>query len=160
MSTWQWSQVIGFQVFWWLSVRGGNAYLGVLLALIVLHCVATPSRSSDLRVIPLMLLGIAVDVTLTFAGVFDFSQPPYWLALLWVAFVLTLGHSLAWLRRLPLVAQAALGAVGGCSSYLAGNAFTAVSLPYGIATTAAVLCFVWALLMPLLVYGDNQLRAE
>lgn len=157
MSKWQWSQLIGFQCFWLLAVVGQNSSTALLCLLLLSHFVFTPSRAQDARVLLLAGLGISVDFLLSLSGVFVFNQPPFWLGLLWLGFVLTLGHSMGWLSRLKWPWLMVIGALSGPSSYLAGWRLEAVTLPLGISTTLFILVPIWALLLPLLIRWQQQL---
>ncbi|MBL1378228.1 DUF2878 domain-containing protein [Zobellella iuensis] len=160
MSRWQWIQLLAFEGFWLLAVAGQNRWLAPVVLLLLVHFVFTPSRRADSRVLSLALLGLAVDGGLAWAGVFAFDHPPWWLALLWAGFVLTLGHSLVWLRGFAPWLLALTGALAGASSYLAGWRLGAVQLPLGFWVSALVLALVWAALLPLLVRLDRRLRSD
>ena len=151
MSKWQWTQLVGFYGFWLVAVMGQNSLAWLLGVLIVAHFLFTPSRGTDLKVLSLALLGIGIDGLLTWGGVFAFSQWPVWLLLLWVGFVLTLGHSLRWLAARPIWQQALLGAVSGPCSYLSGWRLGAVDLPLGPGISILILATIWALLLVVLM---------
>lgn len=158
MSRWQWIQLVAFQGYWLLAVVGGNGGIGLILLLLLLHFYLTPSRRADGRVLLLALIGIGSDALLTRLGVFHFDAMPFWLGLLWLGFVLTLGHSMSWLRRLPWYALAPVGAVAGMASYMAGWKLGAVTLPLGPGLSILILLGVWAGLLPLLVALDQTFR--
>lgn len=160
MSPWQWIQLLAFEGFWLLAVAGQNRWAWLVVLLLLAHFLFTPSRRADARAMLLVLPGLAVDAALTGAGVFRFAEPPWWLLLLWLGFVLTLGHSLVWLRRFSWPLLALTGALAGSSSYLAGWRLEAVKLPLGPWTSALVLALVWAPLLPLLVHLDRRLRSD
>lgn len=105
----------------------------------------------SLNILSLAVLGIVIDGSLTLLGVFQFSHFPWWLALLWLHFCLSLRHSLAFMQRLPVVIQALLGGVFGSLSYLAGAHFGAVYLPFDASVTAGILALVWAILLPFML---------
>ncbi|MFP2770837.1 DUF2878 family protein [Oceanisphaera sp. KMM 10153] len=134
MSRWQWTQLLAFEGFWLLAVAGQNSWSLLTGFLLLLHFVFTPSRRADVRVL--------------------------WLALLWAGFVLTLGYSLCWLRRVPLWLLMPIGAVAGTSSYLAGWQLGAVSLPLGFWPSAVILALLWSVLLPLLVRLERRARRE
>src|SRR5690554_7619146 len=96
MSKWQWAQLIGFEGFWLFAVVGQNPLAWLTVLLLVGHFVFTPSRAVDIRILGLAAIGVSLDALLTLIGVFVFDQTPWWLLLLWVGFVLTLGHSMRW----------------------------------------------------------------
>ncbi|MFT6276388.1 MAG: hypothetical protein ACJAZ0_002494, partial [Halioglobus sp.] len=114
MNRWQWFQLISFQVIWFVAVFGRNQWLLVALLILLLHFAFSPEKKSDLKVLSLALLGIGIDAMLTAFGVFQFDETPFWLAVLWLAFVLNFGHSLLYLRRLKTPWLVVVGACAGC----------------------------------------------
>ena len=160
MSKWQWTQLLAFEGFWLLAVAGQNRWSLLTALLLGVHFMFTPSRRADVRVLWLALLGMAVDLFLTLTGVFAFDHWPLWLGLLWVGFVLTLGHSLHWMRHFSLWLLMITGALAGAGSYLAGWQLGAVSLPLGFWPSAVILALLWSALLPLLVRLDQRLRRE
>lgn len=157
---WLLIQVVLFEAFWFVTVVGQNAWLWLSASLLVLHFALSPDRRADLLVLPIALLGWAVDSLLFTVGVFQFDSFPLWLGLLWFGFVLVLGHSLQWLRRLPLLLVSAIGAVAGTASYLGGWRLGAVELPYGLLQSTLALVLCWALLLPMLVRLDSKIRSS
>ncbi|MCH9692521.1 MAG: DUF2878 domain-containing protein [Gammaproteobacteria bacterium] len=158
MNRWRWLQLFSFQIFWLTAVLGRNQWLPVLLFLLLLHFLFTPTRINDLKILILAFLGIAVDGSLLLLGVFKFSQPPVWLAALWLAFVLSIGHSFVYLRRLKLYWIAALGAVCGSYAYFISWKLGAVELPLGPMPSSFVVAILWAILLPTLVKTDLWIR--
>ena len=156
---WFWVQLVLFQSLWLISVIGQNDWLLIAATLLGLHLFFTPGLKQDLRIIPLALIGIAIDAALTFIGVFSFSTFPYWLIFLWLGFVLSLGHSLEWLKKIPVSVLIPLGAIMGSASYLSGWKLDAVYLPMGVASTAIVLALVWSFLLPLMLKLDTSIRS-
>lgn len=114
----------------------------------------------SLNILGLAVLGIVIDSLLTLLGVFQFSHLPWWLALLWLHFCLSLRHSLAFMQRCPVVIQALLGGVFGSLSYLAGAHFGAVYLPHEESVTAAILALVWAFLLPFMLRMTLSCEAD
>ncbi len=160
MSKWFWAQLIAFQILWFSAVIGRNEWIILSLLLIAAHFMFTPSRGTDWRVIPIALIGITVDTMLTWGGFFVFETLPLWLGLIWIGFVLTLGHSMSWLRKLPTLMLVPIGAVAGTMAYLAGWKLEAVELPMGLTWTIATLAILWAILLPLLVQLDYKIRVK
>ncbi len=158
MSKWQWTQLLAFDGFWLLAVAGQNPWVLLTILLLGLHFMFTPSRRADIRVLWLALAGMTVDFILTVAGVFSFDHWPLWLGVLWIGFVLTLGHSLRWMRRLSLWLLMITGALAGTGSYLAGWQLGAVSLPLGFWPSVLILALLWSVLLPVLVRLDRRLR--
>ena len=160
MRFWFWSQLIAFQLLWFSAVIGGNQWLVIPLSLIALHFIFSPSHRVDWHVIPIALIGMGADAILTWVGVFEFDGFPYWLGILWIGFVLTLGHSMAWLRRMPVALLVPMGALAGTLSYLAGWKLEAVALPMGVSWSALTLAVLWACLLPALVRLDSRIRVN
>lgn len=148
-----------FQLVWFGCVLGtaagwsllGPALLAVWLPL-HLHLSAVP-RADLLLALGGLLAGTALDTGYQLAGLLQFAgvtlmEPlaPLWISALWVAFLLTLNHSLRWLQGRPGLALL-FGALGGPVSYWAGvrlgaaEALAAPWLLYGVIAT------VWGLVM-------------
>jgi hypothetical protein len=153
-----WAQAVGFQALWFSAVLGQNQWLFVGVTLLILSVATSPMRREDLKLWPLALLGFAGDIGLSLAGLFQFDQPPLWLATIWLGFVFTLNHSMRWLTSLPLLGQAAIGALSGTLSYMAGHRLGAVELPYGQWLSAMVLATYWAALLPSLLFISHRLN--
>lgn len=135
-----------------MSVIGQGAWTLPILVLIALHFALSPSKIADGKLMVLVAAaGITFDYLLQQTGVFIFPSQlfPLWLALLWLAFALTLNHSMSWLVKLPPTYQALLGAFGGSTSYLGGYFLGAVEFGLSVALTVPLLALVWGLAMPL-----------
>ena len=154
----------GFQVVWlgcvWGAGQGGLPWLGPVLALA--FAAATLSwggrYAEDIRLLALiLLLGLVLDTAWVRLGWLDYPHPwplegiaPGWIMGLWLGFGMTLNHSLAALRRRPVLA-AALGGIGGPMAYLAAEkVFGAVVLVAPNWRILCVLAVAWAVLLPLL----------
>ena len=74
---------------------------------------------------------------------------PYWIISMWMLFATTLNLSLKWLRGRPWLA-AAVGAVAGPLTYLAGTRLGAIEFVNQDAALAA-LGVGWAVMLPILV---------
>lgn len=134
-----------------------NELLAVLVVLLLIHFIWSPSPRQDALLIPVALLGFGFDVALMQLGIFQFEQFPYWLATLWIAFVFAVRHSLNWLKKLPLYFSSALGAMFGTLSYLAGEQLMAVTFPLGMIPTTIILMLAWALLLPFVIKADETI---
>lgn len=155
---WLWLQLILFQGLWFIAILGQNEWLIIAMVLLLCHFIFTNSRSHDWRVLPIALIGIVMDTLLSMLGVFEFSHTPYWLALIWIGFVLSLGHSLNWLSHLPRLLLIPIGAIAGTLSYLAGWRLHAVELPLGWVQSSMILALSWAVIFPLLVVLNDYIR--
>jgi Protein of unknown function (DUF2878) len=157
--------LIGYQAVWWLAVYGagaGHAWPALLAAtLFALSQLAlSRERSSDLRLIGSALaLGMLIDGALARSGLLCYASAapalppagaPLWILALWVAFALTLNHSLRWLRG-RLASAALAGAIGGPLAYLAAARLSgAVSFATPAWPALTALGLGWALALALL----------
>lgn len=160
VNKWLCFQFASFQVIWLICVLGGNHFLWAPILLILIHLKFSPTQKQDLWVLPLAGLGFVIDIFLSKAGVYSFSSIPYWLLILWLAFILNFGHSLRYLNKTPLAAISLIGAIAGAWSYLAAWKLGAVALPLGMSVSAFIVMLEWAILLPILVKADNFIRQE
>lgn len=158
MNIWFWIQAITFQAIWLISVLGGNTWAALTLPLLLLHFLLSPCPKKDFKILPLAIIGISLDMTLTQLGVFYFDKYPLWLLILWFSFVLNFSHSLTFLRKFKLMWQITLGAVGGCYAYVVSWKLGAVHFPLGVLTTSIILIICWSILLPILIHADHYLR--
>ena len=157
-----WANLIGYQTAWFIAVgfaARGLAWPG-MLACLWFAAIAywfSPLKRSDLRLVGTALLcGLLLDGTLAATGWLQYAAPlsalpgPAWIATLWVAFAMTLQHSLQWLMARPLVAVL-FGAIGGPLAYWgASRGFDAVVFTMPVHATV-LLSVGWGIAMSLLV---------
>ncbi len=145
-----------FQICWFACVIGGAK--GVIWpAILSFSALAIfqlrPSRraKSDLKLLfASLVLALIVDSTWIHLGWIKYSTPvpfefitPLWIALLWMAFSITLNHSLTWINKHPLLAPV-LGAMGGVLSYWAGIRLGAVTFHADPILITIGLAIAWA----------------
>jgi hypothetical protein len=159
------ANILGYQVVWFVAVYGAGAGFtwpavataGVFAAW---QLAASADRALDLRLIALSLLcGLLLDGALAYAGLLHYaanspalppSGAPLWILALWVAFALTLNHSLRCLKARPLTA-ALVGVAGGQLAYLAaGRLSGAVSFATPSWRALACLAAGWGTALALL----------
>jgi|HubBroStandDraft_6_1064221.scaffolds.fasta_scaffold35119_3 hypothetical protein len=151
--------LLGYQLVWFLAVYGAGAgrawpalAAAALFALWQLAGSATPR--DDLRLIGIGLgCGVLLDGLLARLQLLHYAAAavalppggaPLWILALWVAFALTLNHSLRWLRGRVLRA-ALLGLLGGPLAYLAAARLAgAVSFVAPAWHALTVLALGWA----------------
>jgi hypothetical protein len=171
--TWKLANAIGYQLVWLASIIGathGSRFAGPLAAALFACLVLAfgGQRRADLRLIPLVLaIGVLVDSAWIALGWLDYSAPwpsadfaPAWILAIWLAFALTLNHSLAFLKRRHALASI-LGAIGGPLAYwLAADGFGAVHFIAPVPAVLIGLGVAWALMVPMLVRiaDDAQVR--
>jgi hypothetical protein len=157
-----WSNLIGYQVAWFIAVgfaARGLAWPGIVacLGFAALSWWVSPVRRSDLRLVGAALAcGLLLDGALAASGWLDYAAPlpalpaPAWIAALWVAFAMTLQHSLQWVLARPLAAVL-FGAIGGPLAYWgASRGFDAVAFNMPVQATLA-LSLGWGIAMAVFV---------
>ena len=151
-----------FQVGWFSSVIGAAQqmpWLGPLAFLVVLaiHLRQASRPKSELGlVIACGVVGVFFDSLLVAAGwvtypsgLFSEILAPYWIVTMWMLFGTTLNLSMGWMKGKPILA-AVLGAVGGPSSYYAGQKLGGIQFLEFVPAMIA-LAVGWAVFMPLLM---------
>jgi hypothetical protein len=160
------NRLLNFAMFyggWFACVVGagrgqlwlGPAMVGVLL---LIHLAVAANRAQEARlVLAIGLLGFSIDTLEASSGLYAFTHTsvepglcPPWMVALWLLFATTLNSSLAWLAGHYRLA-AALGALCGPVSYLAGARLGAVELSSNALVSLGGIALVWALAMPLLL---------
>lgn len=157
-----WANLLGYQAAWFIAVgfaAHGLAWPGIAacLGFAAISWWISPMRRSDLKLVGAALAcGLLLDGVLAATGWLDYAAPlpalpgPAWIATLWVAFAMTLQHSLQWLLTRPLAAVL-FGASGGPLAYWgAGRGFDAVSFAAPVQATVT-LALGWAIAMAVFV---------
>lgn len=159
-----WSNFLGYEIVWFAAVIGasrGSALPGLLsaAAFTAWQLRVSHRRASDLRLAGIALLcGLIVDGVLSHMGWMHYAAMslavppgvPLWILALWVAFAMTLNHSMAWLSSRPGWALA-LGAAGGPLAYWgASRSWQAVVFEAPAARAAIWLAVGWGIALLLL----------
>jgi len=144
-----------FQLCWFLSAAYQDSGLPIIIILMCIHFLCSPSKLDDLRVLTLALVGVVVDQLLMIAQVIEIPQSltsalPIWLILLWCVLAWCFNHSLQWLIRLSVYKIAALGAIFGTSSYYAATALNVFTTSYSSTYFVVIMAIVWTFLLPFL----------
>ena len=166
--------VIGFQLVWWTTVGGaarGLWWAGVpalaLFALWQWH--ASPVRHSDLKLVLIAALtGFVTDSALAATDWLQYRAPspwpwaaPVWIVVLWMAFALTLNHSMRFLRGHFGWAVLFGGICGPLAYVIAERIWGAVQLGPPLPAALAAIALGWALATPLLTTSAHRLaRSE
>ena len=165
--------LLGYQAIWCATVYGAanqRWWLGLVLLLPFAFWQIGRSRwpRADLALVALAAaLGFAVDSAFAASGWLRYASPlpapdlaPVWILAMWMAFALTLNHSLSFLKH-HVAAAIAIGAVGGPLAYWgAGRSFGAVELSDPSWRVLAALALAWAVLVPLLAGMARRLVHE
>jgi hypothetical protein len=157
-----WFNALWFQATWFCCVLGREPWLPVALLSLALHFYLVSDRGLEFRrLLPVALVGVGVDVTLTLAGVFDFDSAtivPGWLIALWCVFAAALYRSLAKIGQSTWLA-AALGGIAVPFNYMVGAGLGAVTLPMGEMFSVSVLVAIWVFLLPLLYRISHRMAS-
>lgn len=141
----------------WLGVAVGAGLLPLNLLFLDRR-----ERRRDLEVVAVAAaFGAVVDSALRGAGVLAFAPEtvphgwpgwvaPPWILCLWVALGTLVRSSLAWMGRLPVPAQSALGAASGALSFWSASRLGVTRLPLGAGSLAA-LGVQYGLIVPILL---------
>ena len=163
------SNFILFQLGWFACVLGGandQVVIGTLIATAVIanHLYRAHDRSKETVFLLLaLIIGLIFESLVTALGlavyshgqVFD-SIAPIWIILMWPLFATTLNVSMRWLKRMPTLAVAAIGAVFAPFAYYAGNRLGAVVYD-DLLLSMCIIAIAWGLLFPLLVVMSSKL---
>ncbi|MBS0579104.1 MAG: DUF2878 domain-containing protein [Proteobacteria bacterium] len=152
----------GYQAVWLVAVLGagrGLAWPGLLAsaAFAGAQLALSATRAADARLVAVALLaGVLIDGALAASGLLTYAAPrpalppggaPVWILALWVAFALTLNHSLSWLKGRPGLAVT-LGILGGPFAYWGAQRLSGAVSPQAPAWRAGMALAVgWAAAM-------------
>lgn len=156
-----------FQVTWFACVLGsakGLVWPAILscLALIIYQLQPNHRHPSDLKLVGLgIAIGLVTDTAWIQLEFMNFTEQspfeeitPIWVIILWIAFALTVNHSLSWLNKHPVL-PAAAGLVFAPFSYLAGLKLGAVEYLNDVVLVSACLGITWAITMTILVQASK-----
>ncbi len=157
-----WANLIGYQLGWFaivISAARSQPWWGIAAALvfIAVQLSYSTARLADTRtVIAALVCGFLMDGALAATGWLHYASPllsvpaPIWILSLWMAFAMTLNHSMLFLRGRPWLA-AMLGAVGGPLAYLgAARGFNAVIFVLPAWRAISLLVVGWAISLAVL----------
>jgi hypothetical protein len=161
-----------FYLGWFACVGGagrGHFWLGPVLVagLLLVHISLTANRAQEGYLIMLAgLLGFVSDTVQASLGLYAFTNTsvapwlcPPWMVALWMIFAATLNGSMHWLAgRFAL--GAALGAICGPLSYLAGARLGAIELHANMPVTLTAIAVAWACAMPTLLLLRDTLSTS
>ncbi|SDD94731.1 DUF2878 domain-containing protein [Aquimonas voraii] len=167
------ANLVCFQLVWMVTVGGaaqGLWWAGPVAAALFAawQVPLSPAPRADLKLMAIAAVaGFLVDTALVLGGLLVFETPvpwesaaPIWIVALWVAFALTLNHSMDALKRRPVLAVL-LGLIGGPLAYwVAAHVWHAVDLNGSALLSLAVIGAVWAVLTPSLLALAERLKRE
>lgn len=156
------TNVVFLQVLWFAAILGAATdrmlpamvWFGVFF---VCHTLFGFERRRDLALVLIAVpVGFALDSLWVQLHWLEFSHAvpspaaaPYWIAVLWAGFALTVNHSLRWLHQRPVLAGA-FAMVSGPLSYFAAARLGAVVIndPFSLFIAIAL---SWGILVPCLL---------
>jgi len=157
-----WANLIGYQLVWFaivISASRAQPWWGIAaaLAFIAAELFHSPTRLADIRaIVAALTCGFLLDGAFAATGWLHYGSPlvslpaPIWILALWMAFAMTLNHSMVFLRGKPWRA-ALLGAVGGPLAYMgAARGFDVLTFASPAWHAIAVLAVGWALALAVL----------
>lgn len=163
---------IFFQITWFACVFGSANNLiwpGLLCCLAFTIWQLAPERRNDhdlKLIIFTSIIGSIIDTVWIHLNFFDYkhhwphsSAAPVWIIALWVAFALTINHSLKWLQRHPLL-PALMGLIGAPLSYWAGQRIGAINFANKPILALICLALTWAILLSFLFHKSQQKTAK
>lgn len=143
------ANLISFNLAWLGLVLLGNVFIPVAMCWLTIHVYQQKERKKEiLLLLCVASIGITVDSLLTQVGVFIFDEQfliPFWLITLWFCFAATINHSMHFLSKHRAL-QVFFGILAPVS-YLAGERFEKVEMPFGLLPTFFVLAILWMVLM-------------
>jgi hypothetical protein len=165
--------LVGLQLGWYACALGAArdaSWIGLLVVGVFLsvHLLWSPNRTRELALVfNVGLLGTVIDSLQKTTGLLSYGSDspvlswlcPMWITALWLLLGSSLNTSLAWLRDRYLLA-AALGAVFGPLSYLAGARLGAIDFNLDVTVTSGVLALIWGSVMPVLVWMAKQIVTQ
>ncbi len=148
------ANVVMFNIAWFGILLTQSSIVAPVIVIISLFAhfrVMGKGRPELFLIAGVTALGFVIDQTLFGSGVFNLAGhsalAPLWLTCLWPVFATTLMHAFDWLQG-RLVLSSAVGAVGGCLSYIAGVRLTVID--FGSALWGPVIiAALWAVIFPL-----------
>jgi hypothetical protein len=155
--------LVAFNIAWFGLVFIGNVFIPIAAILLGSQFWYCQSNKNDMLFICLVaMVGMSLDQTLVFAGIFIFPNTefiPFWLMTLWICFANTIRHSLAFLAPSKFL-QFTVGAVIAPLSYLAGAKLSAVYLAPSLGFSYLILACLWGPLMVFIFALSRWLQVE
>tara|TARA_B100001287_G_scaffold14305_1_gene10793 strand:+ start:3079 stop:3714 length:636 start_codon:yes stop_codon:yes gene_type:complete len=153
--------IIVFNLLWVGLVLGRESliYLTFPSLLIYLACLIHIGNLKLYQILLPALIGIAIDSSLTFFGIFIFPESsliiPFWLIVLWINFSTTLTLSLSFIGKNKLVAFG-LGATALPFNYTVGERLGAVTFHEPYIFSILILVLVWSISFPILFIVSDE----
>lgn len=140
-----------FQTIWFAGVLWANNSLWITLPCLIALYFNVKMDTRDLKLLSICaVLGFIIDGSLIQFGLFILPSTtlwlPLWLWLIWLAFALTLRHSLSYIIKHAKLAFVA-GAIFGPVAYNGGQALGAIEFGKSSWVVNFILALTWGLIM-------------
>ena len=153
-----------FQAGWFAAAFLLDDAIWLMLGMVVLHFIISPSKLADARLLMFLLpIGLTLELLMVSFGFVTFNSAfvlPIWMILLWALLILSFNHSLSWLRSIPLALQVILSGGAGLASYVAAQKLDALSIGEPVMYYGAAIALVWAIQLPVMMVITKQVNAK
>jgi len=152
-----------FQALWFSAVYGSANKLlwPSVISLIILGVwqLNTNRRATSdyILIFVALIIGVIIDSFWIQMGIIEYfdKRPiiwlsPMWILILWAGFALTINHSMAWMKKHPLI-PILCGLISAPLSYYAGQRLGAMTYKQDVLVVSAYIGLAWAVALPLLV---------
>ena len=153
--------LIIFNFLWVGLVLGRDSLIHLTLPSLLIY-LACLLRIGNLKIHQVLLpatIGITIDSSLTFFGIFNFPDSsliiPLWLIVLWINFSTTIPLSLSFIGKNKLVAFG-LGATALPFNYTVGERLGAVTFGDPYFFSILVLVLIWSVSFPILFIVSHE----
>ena len=144
-----------FQIAWFTAALLRDDSIIVLVLLLIVHGLFSPSKNADLCTVLLLLpVGMVSEMLMISTGLLSYQSElalPIWMILLWIHLCLSVNHSLVWMKKTPVIWQSVLAALAGTGSYAAASGFGAINWHNSQVISLLVIALIWAIQLPLMM---------
>lgn len=151
-----------YQIAWFLCVLLENSGVLLVLPLFALHFYLSPYKIGDAKLmVAYLVIGCLIDGIIHGLGLIQFNvsaKPiPLWLAMIWLVLATLPNHSLRWLKGRYFLSSF-LGFFSGPLAYWGGVKLGAAQFTLSLLPSLTIFGFVWAGLLPLLMYLADRIE--
>ncbi len=158
-----------FQAIWFACILGAansrmlSSWILFITFMYFQTCKINRHTNDLLFVTILLPLGIIIDSLWAFNGLIEYkvgypstSFSPYWIAILWITFALSLNHSLKWIFKYPKLALI-FGMFGGPLSYLGAERLGAIVINHR-SLTLSLLAISWLMVILMILFVHKRIN--
>ncbi|MEM0515820.1 DUF2878 domain-containing protein [Pseudoalteromonas sp. YIC-827] len=149
-----------FQTCWWAAFYAQQRALPVMVLCLLIMLWLSSERRRDFYLCITLVLAFVCEALAQRFGLLQFADAtvPVWLLLLWLALILTINHSLAFIKRLPWWQCLLLCWLCAPSSYITAAHFEIFAL--GVSWWQFYLLYggLWAVTFTLMIVINRHLK--